>query len=272
MMKTIMDCEEVLRSVLEIFNASICFFEGYWYVYRSNELFNDSDIAFYSYDSNGVLIEQLQKRIAFNIGSQINGFYPHHVNSNQKKSLERSLGAYRLNFQYGRVFPYYLNTSLVWTNPTTVQDWNILRSSEVSNIDDRGFKITRPQSNIYVVVQSNNYTVNGNPKLTFNFVLENLETNRFIEYQMLAKIKYVKGGNTYWLQSNLGWATSDFLITSDKVPYLSTNTFNITTDNLPESDGYIFIELYNPKVFINGSSGVGGSLYIKRDNCKYSYQ
>ena len=53
--KEIKSCESVLRELLAIFGASIVQYEGGWYIYKVNSIF-DGTASFYSYDADGVAI------------------------------------------------------------------------------------------------------------------------------------------------------------------------------------------------------------------------
>ena len=246
---TLMDCEEVLRSVLEKYNASITFFEGYWYIYRSNELFDNANVNFYNYDSDGNYIDIVTKNISFSVGSQINNFYPHHANYNQQKSIERSLGAYKSNLKWGNVFPYYTNTSLVWTDSTTISDWTINRPSGVTSVDGRGFFMTRDVEPIQVILTSDNYTVASDNRVEFKVTFSNENNVDFIGNTGSAtinlKIIYVKGGNTYWLDRN-GKFGSDNLIQYAISFGEKDFTLRIVSDVLPEAEGYFYIQLWTP--------------------------
>lgn len=99
---TIMDCQEVLKSVLMLFKASITQINGEWYIYRANELSNNAIVQFRRYskiDNNYLAINAVD----FNksLGSQINGKYPHHCGANQQISIKGSVSAFRINYKYG---------------------------------------------------------------------------------------------------------------------------------------------------------------------------
>lgn len=249
----VMDCEQVLKSILEIFNASITFFEGYWYIYRANELFDDAVVNFYNYDSDGTFIDIVNKNFSFSVGSQIDNFYPHHVNANQKKSLQRSLGAYKVGLKWGNVFPYYNNTSLIWTDSTNIDEWNILEPTEITPYESlRGFYIIRPLITIQIVATSDLYVVSGSPALDCSFTFS--DTNTFstsgfpVQFAqgtaINVKLKYVKGSNTYWLDRNGKWG-GDTLIQYAIAKGETDFTLRVVSENVPEPDGSLFFELYN---------------------------
>ena len=102
---TIMNCEEVLKSVLEPFGAVITSHKGEWLIYKPNSLFDFSSQIFFAYDADGVALSPIIKTIdfAFSLGSQIDDYYPHHANGNQQKTIKSSIGAYRINYKYGLV-------------------------------------------------------------------------------------------------------------------------------------------------------------------------
>ena len=113
---TIMNCEEVLKSVLEPFGAVITAYKGEWLIYKPNSLVTATVSSFFGYDSGGDNLVVTRKNFDFRtvLGSQINGFYPHHVNANQQKTIKSSIGAYRINYKYGLV------NSLILINPFTL--------------------------------------------------------------------------------------------------------------------------------------------------------
>lgn len=102
---TIMNCEEVLKSVLEPFGAVITSHKGEWLIYKPNSLVDFSSQIFFAYDADGVALSPIIKTIdfAFSLGSQIDNYYPHHANGNQQKTIKSSIGAYRINYKYGLV-------------------------------------------------------------------------------------------------------------------------------------------------------------------------
>jgi len=102
---TYMNCEEVLKSVLEPFGAVITAYKGEWLIYKPNSLVDSSLQIFFTYDNLGVALNPTSRTIdfSFDLGSQIDAYYPHHVNGNQQKTIKSSIGAYRINYKYGLV-------------------------------------------------------------------------------------------------------------------------------------------------------------------------
>lgn len=123
---TIMDCQEVLTSVLNLFNANICQVNGEWYIYKANELLRNPLVKFRHYLKNSNAFEKIvTKNFALTLGSQINNRYPHHAGGNQQIEIKGSVSSARINYKYG------FAKSLI-TNPnfnhvgTNYGDWNII--------------------------------------------------------------------------------------------------------------------------------------------------
>ena len=62
----------------------------------------DSSLDFFCYDSDGNALTPSEKTLNIDLllGSQINGFYPHHSGANQQISLKNGIGAFRVNYKY----------------------------------------------------------------------------------------------------------------------------------------------------------------------------
>tara|TARA_R110000764_G_scaffold33974_1_gene76003 strand:- start:159 stop:2069 length:1911 start_codon:yes stop_codon:yes gene_type:complete len=131
---TYMNCDEVLRSILEPFGACLTQRNGSWYIYKPNELYANSTLNMFAYNSLGVVLSPAKVNIDFSqaLGSQINDFYPYHVNSNQQLTIDSAIGAYRINYKYGFVKDFISNTTLQSVNDTTVEDYTIENASLLS--------------------------------------------------------------------------------------------------------------------------------------------
>mgnify|MGYP000968840045 CR=1 FL=1 len=76
----IMDCNEVLTSVLNLFSGVITQQDGKWWVYRPNDLEFNGFTTFINQTTN----QTFTKNLNAVLGSQINNFYPHHCDANQQ--------------------------------------------------------------------------------------------------------------------------------------------------------------------------------------------
>lgn len=128
---TIMNCQEVLASVLNLFNANICQFEGQWYIYKSNEIIRIPLVKFRHYLKNTNAFDRIvTKSFAFTLGSQINRRYPHHAGGNQQIEIKGSLSSVRMNYKYGFAKslitnPYFNHVGLDYG------DWDIINPTLV---------------------------------------------------------------------------------------------------------------------------------------------
>jgi hypothetical protein len=115
----LMDCNEVLTSVLNLFSGIITQQDGNWYVLRPNDLANNGYTSFINQTDDIVFTKNLNAVL----GSQVNNFYPHHCDSNQQIEVKGAISAYRLNYQYGFLDGYVKNTSLKHDEEMVFEDW-----------------------------------------------------------------------------------------------------------------------------------------------------
>ena len=108
---TIMSCEEVLKSVLDLFCACITQVNGEWYIYKPNELFLTDYPLFRRYDIRNNYVGNVTLNIGSVLGSQINNFYPYHCSGNQKIDIKGAVSAFRINYKYGFVNGLLSNNS-----------------------------------------------------------------------------------------------------------------------------------------------------------------
>lgn len=124
---TLMNCQEVLSSVLNLFNANICQIDGEWYIYKSNELLRNPLVKFRHYLKNSNAFDRINtKNFAFTLGSHINNRYPHHAGGNQQIEIKGSISSVRLNYKYG------FAKSLV-TNPNLNHEGTVYSSWDLYN-------------------------------------------------------------------------------------------------------------------------------------------
>ena len=128
---TTMQCNEVLKTVLELYGLIITQKDGAWYICKPNDLYTRkflgaNDLTFFGFDSNGSPLSPTTKTINFGVdlGSQIDNFYPHHVNGNQQLSIDNSIAAYRINYKYGLNRSLFDNVNLVNANGG-ISEWII---------------------------------------------------------------------------------------------------------------------------------------------------
>ena len=115
---TVFTVKEVLESILKKYGAYVVQENGKWNIIRLENYFSEAtQMVFTEYDFNGVTtgVQEAPNRIKL-LGSQINGYYPHHANANQQKYYNVSLGAYKVIYEYGLVKSIVLNNNLYFNN------------------------------------------------------------------------------------------------------------------------------------------------------------
>ena len=117
----IMDCESVLKSILETYNATVIQMNGEWWVFRSIDVKNE--MHFHKYD--GETITDNVWNAELNIGSHIDQYEVFHANANQKKSINPSAQAFRVNYKYGTVKSVNENPDIILDSGLTAEGWNI---------------------------------------------------------------------------------------------------------------------------------------------------
>ena len=171
---TIMNCEEVLKSVLEPFGAVITSHKGEWLIYKPNSLVDSSSQIFFTYDNLGVALSPTTRTIDFalGLGSQIDNYYPHHANGNQQKTIKSAIGAYRINYKYGKI-NYFNNEDIIVILTTTGETTKVSTPFDVNenlrlNFNFKNRVETDPSFfvtavNLYILVQvaGDDYFYNG---------------------------------------------------------------------------------------------------------------
>ena len=255
--ETYMNCDEVLRSVIEIFGACITQYKGDWYIYKPNELFDNSELTFFAYDYAGVALATPTVTIDFaqGLGSQINNFYPHHVNKNQQLTIDSAIGAYRINYKYGKTQNILDNSTLLnqgtgFQDPSNfdVYDWNVLAPLYIgfdSSNPGVGVALSNSSSTV-VVLESDPVIVSVGVVLSFSFTQKSstptsgvpiyLENNR-IGY----RVKLTNGSENYYLQSNGTWATGVASIDVG-TRYIGFTNLTIEANSIPIS-GQITVQI-----------------------------
>lgn len=253
---TYMNCDEVLRSILDPFGACITQYNGSWYIYKPNELVYLTSFDMFAYDSNGLPLSPVKASVDLSaiIGSQINNFYPHHVNSNQQLTIDSSIGAYRINYKYGLVNSFFTNLDLesVTTTPFyyidewTINDTNnlVLPSDNLSFIlDVIPYATPTPSTTLVLTSDSFNFAQDNVLQFNTSYQLYGNAINKVIAYAYF-KVILTDGTDTYYLD-NLGeWKNSSTFISTQVTR--STKNLLIKSNSIP-IDGSVSIEIYRPK-------------------------
>ena len=200
---TIMSCEEVINSILNLFSACITQQDGQWWIYRPND-FVTNTVTFTDNTLNTTFVKNLYKKI----GSQIDNFYPHHCGGNQQIQTKGAISAYRINYKYGFLDGFVTNKSLVHNGFMIFEDWTVLKPSLIINdpLDIQGVLMNGAfifGSPIYEeVLRSKEYIVN-------NAAIIQLTARLWAEKSSNQFAFKIKTNTGYYLKNNGEWTLTD---------------------------------------------------------------
>ena len=267
---TIMNCDEVLKSILDIFTASIVQQQGAWWIFKPNQItFGNNDPIFSTYDFDGSLTGSFQYDIFQDLGSQIDSFYPHWANANQRISYKNSIGAYRINYKYGFVKSFISNILLQSISDVNIPEYTINDGSFLTFPADRfGVIINSLSDGADLVLTSDSSLISTGDKIEFKtrFTTE-IESD--CSYAVFA-IVLTGGVDTYYLQTDGSWTTAftqlrifngtpngnaippeqPFVGTGAELQYINTS------QEAPES-GDIEVQIYTGGIFTPGGDNAG---------------
>lgn len=261
----IMDCNEVLTSMLNLFSAVITQQDGQWWIYRPNDLKLNGYTEFINQTTDAVFTKNLNAVL----GSQINGYYPHHAGANQQIEVKGAISAYRLNYQYGLVSGLVLNPNfnfdttiprVEWEEDPVFYDWTtsptaptnyFIYPTIISNVP---YFLMFPINGTYEFITSN--AINAQLGETFNLNMKLYASNSRRSFVYKIKIKtsdgYYLHQNNYWVNYNTSYSfsipfTSDddgylpafasFKLTTP--PLINDCTFEIILCNIVDTSGFI---------------------------------
>ena len=249
---TIMSCEEVIKSVLEEFTACITMKDGEWYIFRPNQVASSATYSGMKYDYTGAFISTVSFSMAFTLGSQINGFNPHHVNSNQQISNKKSLGALRINYKYGLAERISFNNKFIWIS-NSLTDWTINSTTylyEPSN--SIGVEFDYGTNSPILSLTSASIPVKATDKITYQVKATVQSGNYDINYTNEINIEfYYKlilnvSGTLHYLQYDDSWSTTNSTRFFDIKGLLTTIVYiNDRISEIP-FDGNLYIEIWSP--------------------------
>ena len=210
----IMDCNEVLTSMLNLFSAVITQQDGQWWIYRPNDLELNGYTEFINQDTDTTFTKNLNAVL----GSQINNFYPHHCDGNQQIEVKGAISAYRLNYQYGFTDGFILNPNLNhdeelvfedWTtNPSLPEDVEIINDGSLSGLIMKS-DLTFPGFTVQEVLTSNSIIALEGQILTFRAKVSSTVLRNIFAFQ-------IRTSDGFYLENRNGnnkWTTTDISIT-----------------------------------------------------------
>ena len=238
---TIMTCEEVLNSVLNLFSACITQQDGYWWVYRPNEFVKNA--TFIDNTLNTTFVKGLYQKV----GSQIDNFYPHHCNGNQQIQTKGAISAYRLNYKYGFKMGELSNSNLHHDNLLNFDNW--IKSTYLGTVI-----LINDLSDSYGLIMRTKYILFSTvtiPILTSNNI--SLLAGSKIDVVVEVESKTSEGENTYvfkvvrsdgyWLDIDGIWKnTNKVIYTRNKG--IGNFSWTLKSEPVP-NDCSVYIEIRN---------------------------
>jgi hypothetical protein len=212
----IMDCNEVLTSMLNMFSGVITQQDGQWWIYRPNDLQLNGYTTFINQDTNTTFTKNLNAVL----GSQINGFYPHHCDSNQQIEVKGAISGYRLNYQYGFLDGFIKNPNLNHDEEMVYTDWQTAETIPdfVTIINDplrtSGLYLRNKLPTIWIppavlpsvgiteILTSDTFTAVANQILTFRAKMSTKNVTHFFRFQIFTDDGYYLNRNNVWVLDN----------------------------------------------------------------------
>jgi len=246
---TIMSCEDVLKSILDVFCAVITQENGEWYIYKPNVLFDNPYILFRRYNIENTYVGNVTLNYAQILGSQIDNYYPHHCNGNQRLEIKGSIAAFRLGYKYGFVAGIFINGDLLHDGNLNYEGWNVntpFLINDPLNFSKLSFKPetlgTAPSFRV-MATSENVPVLQGD---LFNFKA-NVQYNGFGNASFIVKV-----GN-YYLTNQGEWVTGGARIIISTITSQVAVSFpisiNVEIQSLPVIEsGNAYIEIESVKV------------------------
>ena len=270
----IMDCEAVLKSILEPYSATVVQMNGEWWVFRAIDV--KDEMEFFRYDGETVTDNIWNAEL--NIGSHIDQYEVFHANANQKKSITASAQAFRVNYKYGMVKNVFSNSDLVFDTDYTGEGWILTNLDDAVTVLERGFNISIERedvsgdSGIYgtILELDQNVTMKEGDDiiLVMDFNLFKPNSRHKSEVQIyISTENYVYEINKWVLKSESTGSASFY----NNFQNNGNNNISISFDNVPESSP-IDIKIDVDLLFDGEFATVGDIIEIKFNSVKIQQQ
>jgi hypothetical protein len=226
---TPMNCEDVLRSILEEWTAVIVQSDGEWYIYRPTELALSGDLVFRRYLDGYRIYDQptVSTDLDATLGGESEGIVlaPYfHINTDQMKMIDRPYKNASMSYKYGK----NQNPDQELANPTLSGAGQSCGGDPIGPCDSVTIPGYSKTGTMYAGLITGGvvfYSDGGTYPTLANYYLNNNtisidNTQRFkilIEYKNLDPlfttdmnfvITLTEGLNTYYLQTDGAWTTS----------------------------------------------------------------
>lgn len=253
---TIMSCEDVLKSVLDIFCAVITQKDGEWYIYKPNELYINSSPLFRTYDLTNAFIGTKTVNLNSVLGSQINNYYPHHAGGNQRIEIKGGVSAFRLGYKYGFLENIVKNPFLEHNLNKDFDSWTVNKPFIIIKPSDLRGITYKPDTAAQRPINKQLAVANPIP-----LILGDIFTFKAsVEFNGKGNADfYVQIGN-YYLQKDGSWSLNfGFLVISTdinqpKVDFNFTINLEVKTSPLPISGDLIITLLGTNSLVLNDAN------------------
>lgn len=235
---TIMDCEEVIRDVLEPYGAVLTSYNGQWVIYKPNQLVAIQTATFFRYDYLGVALSPTTVVFDFDftIGSQLDGFNPHYCNGNQSFTNKPSIGASRISYKYGLLASLIENEDLFTADGLTYDDFTVLNTVDViyppaggNGIGYLGAFGSYPPSNNFKF-KSNDITFSLGAVVSVTVGVSGFGVDFTKNASGFFQVKLVGTSNTYYFSSVSGtWTTGNQNVLGFQAPVSPTDGLVVTS-------------------------------------------
>ncbi|MCT4024397.1 hypothetical protein HZP91_15400 [Elizabethkingia anophelis] len=184
-----MSCEDVLKSVLSLFSATVFQNNGEWFIIRIPSV--DTEILGVRRYVSGVYSNTYNLDLSTRIGSDINGYYPHHINANQRQTILPSIQTFRVKLQFGTLKGILNNPTLINNGLLPIEFWNTEIDSDTRPLPNNGIEADVLRTEQRKILLTNK-TFNGNNEavlasgdvVTFNVEFYNIEWSIGLRYRL----------------------------------------------------------------------------------------
>jgi hypothetical protein len=244
-----MNCEEVLRSILELWTAVLVQSSGEWYIYRPTELAVDGSLTFRRYLDGYRIYDQptVTENLDLVLGGESEGIIaaPYfHINTDQMKMIDRPYKNASMSFLYGFVTSLIVNPEFRYYNGITFEDW--AKSSVLLPLTEDsggGAKL----GNVTASPGPYEYIENITPApiTEGDMVVFKMSYYNYISDGPSARVMLTDGLTTWYLDQTGEWGVSDTRINGLTLQYYE-GVMSITARRAPIT-GNLTIRLYEAR-------------------------
>jgi hypothetical protein len=244
-----MSCEEVLRSVLELWTAVLVQSSGEWFIYRPTELAVDGSLTFRRYLDGYRVYDQstLTENLDLVLGGESEGVIaaPYfHINTDQIKMIDRPYKNASMSFLYGFVTSLIVNPEFVGWNGITFTDWaksNVLLPLTEDSAGGAKLGNVTASPGPYEYIEN----ITPAPITEGDMVVFKMSYYNYISDGPSARVMLTDGLTTWYLDQTGEWGVNDTRINGLTLQYYE-GAMSITARRAPIT-GNLTIRLYEAR-------------------------